>query len=147
MAILPTYRKEFKGYTLDRDGESLPTDSGVYMMYRCVPHPETRTVDLVELFYIGKATDLKQEIMNHKRRAEFLAQAKQGEEICYSYAFVSRVQYDVVENGLVYMQKPRLNDKLKWNYNHQDAEFHFSGACALLKYNDYKIVDKVIIPL
>ena len=45
------------------------------------------------------------------------------------------------------MQKPRLNDNLKWNYNHQDAAFHFSGACDLLKYVDYNIVDKVIIPL
>ncbi len=147
MATLPTYRKEFEGYTLDRYGNTLPTDSGVYMMYRCIPDPAARTVELVELFYIGKATDLKQEIMNHKRRAEFLAQAKLGEEICYSYAFVSRVQYDVVENGLVYMQKPRLNNNLRWNYNHQDAEFHFSGTCDLLKHVDYKIVDKVVIPL
>lgn len=147
MAILSSYRKTFEGYKLDREGNSLPAESGVYMMYRCIPDQATHSVELVELFYIGKATNLKQEIMNHKRRAEFLAQAKQDEVICYSYALVNRIQYDVVENGLVYMQKPRLNDNLKWNYNHQDAAFHFSGACALLKYEDYKIIDKVVIPL
>ena len=147
MKILPSYKETFEGYTLDREGSSLPTESGVYMMYRCIPDPATHSVELVELFYIGKATNLKQEIMNHKRRAEFLAQAKEGEVICYSFAFVSRVQYDVVENGLVYMQKPRLNDNLKWKYNHQDAAFHFSGACDLLKYVEYKIVDGVVIPL
>ena len=67
MIILPTYRKMFKGYTLDRDGNSLPTDSGVYMMYRCIPDQASHSVELVELFYIGKATNLKQEIMNQKR--------------------------------------------------------------------------------
>lgn len=147
MNILPSYRKKFEGYTLDSEGENLPTESGVYMIHRCVPDPVTHTVNLVELFYIGKATNLKQEIMNHKRRPEFLAQAKRGEVICYSYAFVNRVQYDIVENGLIFMQKPRLNDNLKWNYNHQDAAFHFSGACDLLSYKDYKIVNDVVIPL
>lgn len=147
MKMLPTYRKEFDGYILDREGNNLPTDSGVYMIYRCVPCPEDHSVNLIELFYIGKATNIQNEIMHHERRDEFLKQAKEGEVICYSYTFVNKTQYDIIENALVFMQKPRLNTNLKYNYNHQDAAFHFSGACDLLKYTDYKIENQVVIPL
>lgn len=147
MEELPQYRVMFNGYILDKEREYLPNYSGVYMIYRCVPEPQTHTVDLKELFYIGKATNIKTEITGHKRREEFLAQAKPGEEICYAYAHVTRVQYDVVENGLIYMQKPRLNNNLVDSYNHQNAEFHFTGRCDLLKYTDYQIVDERIIPL
>lgn len=147
MNLLPSYKKSFKGYYLDRDISSLPHDSGVYMIYRCVYDEKTDEVNLKELFYIGKASDLFQEVRYHKRRNEFLAQAKVGEEICYSYTLVSKQQYDIIENALVFMQKPRLNTNLVDSYDHQDAAFHFSGSCSMLKLIDYKIVDGVIAAL
>lgn len=147
MKIINVYRKTFYGYILDENIDSLPQESGVYMIYRCEYYRDADEVDLKELFYIGKATDLHQEIKYHKRREEFLAQAKEGEQICYSFCFVSRIQYDIIENALIFMQKPRLNDKLKYNYDHQDGIFNFSGKCGLIKYNDFRIVNKVVIPL
>lgn len=147
MKILPSYKKEYKGYILDRDVDTLPRESGVYMIYRCIFDPETNKVDLKELFYIGKASDLFQEVKYHKRRDEFLAQAKKGEELCYAFALVSKLQYDIIENSLIFMQEPRLNKNLIDSYDHQDAAFHFSGACGLLRYTDYKIENQVVIPL
>lgn len=147
MSTLVTYRKNFQGYYPDSMVDSLPQESGVYMIYRCVVDRIKRTVDLIELFYIGKATNLHQEVKYHKRRKEFLAQAEEGEEICYSFTLVNLQQYDIIENGLIYMQKPRLNNNLTDSYDHQDAEFHFSGKCDLLDYTDYRIIDEVIIPL
>lgn len=147
MTQLPVYNVKFQGYKLDRDVDNMPDESGVYMIYRCLYNKNTDTVSLQELIYIGKATSLHQEVCYHKRRSEFLAQAREGESLCYAYAKVSRVQYDVVENALIYMQKPRLNDNLKDNYNHQDAEFHFLDRCRLLDYTNFKIIDGEIIPL
>lgn len=144
MKILPTYKKDFVGYRLDRDVDTLPRESGVYMIYRCVYDQKTDKVELKELFYIGKASDLFQEVKYHKRREEFLAQTKKGEVLCYSYALVNKLQYDIIENSLIFMQKPRLNNNLKDSYDHQDATFHFSGACDLLKYADYKIENEVV---
>lgn len=147
MAQLPTYNVSFGGYILDKDRDKLPEYSGVYMIYRCVYNEVTKKGSLIELFYIGKATNIQQEICYHKRRSEFLAHAKQGEQICYAYASVNRVQYDVVENGLIFMQKPSLNNNLVDSYNHHDAEFHFSGRCGLLKNTNYQIVNQKVIPL
>ena len=144
---LPVYNITFNGYKLERNVDSLPTNSGIYMIYRCVYNPTTNKVNLKELFYIGKATNIHDEVRYHKRRDEFLAQAKQGEEICYANADVSRVQYDIIENALIYMQEPRLNNDLKDNYHHQNAEFHFSGRCDGLEYFNYQIVDGRIFPI
>lgn len=147
MAILPAYNISFDGYKMDRNVDKLPTYSGIYMIYRGIYDEENNTVELKELFYIGKATDIHQEVHYHNRRAEFLKQAEIGEEICYAYAQVSRVQYDIIENSLVFMQKPRLNTELVNHYNHQNAEFHFNGTCNLLDYVDYQIINEVIISL
>lgn len=147
MNNLPLYNVKFQGYKLDKDVKTMPDESGIYMIHRCVFNKEEDTVSLVELFYIGKATSLLTEVSQHKRRDEFLSQAKKGETICYSYAKVNRIKYDVVENALIYMQKPRLNNNLIDSYNHQDAEFHFSEKCRLLHFKDYRILDGVIEPL
>ena len=147
MSTIPSYEILFIGYRLDSKVATLPHDSGVYLIYRCIYNEEKNEVQLKELFYIGKATDLYQEVGHHKRRDEFLAKAQKGEEICYSYALVDKKQYDIIENALIFMQKPKLNTNLRDSYDHQDAEFHFSGRCAKLKTHDYKIESGILTRL
>lgn len=129
----------FMGYRRDVNAKSLPSSSGIYMVYRCVYNEDKNTVDLKELFYIGQAFDLNHEINYHARREEFLAQAKDGEQICYAYARVDKADLDIVENAMIFAQKPRLNNNLKNNYNHEAAQFQIEGKCALLKYTNYSI--------
>ncbi|MBO7511015.1 MAG: hypothetical protein J6T35_07505, partial [Bacteroidales bacterium] len=111
------YSVTFLGYRLDDDAGSLPSSSGIYMIYRCEYNKLTRKVSLIELIYIGQAYDLNDEINYHKRHYEFLKQASSGEQICYAYARVDKANLDIIENALVYMQKPRLNTNLTNHYN------------------------------
>ncbi len=127
------------GYRRDENAGSLPSSSGIYMVYRCVYYPQNNTVDLKEIIYIGQAVDLNREINHHARHEEFLAQAKDGEEICYAYARVDKANLDIVENALVFAQKPRLNNNLVNNYNYESAEFLIEGKCDLLKYKNFSI--------
>lgn len=136
---METYNITFKGYRRDTNAGSLPTYSGVYLIYRCRYNQDTQKVILLELFYIGQSQNLNNEINHHKRRDEFLRQAKENEQICYSYARVEENSLNIVENALIYMQKPRLNEKLKDNYNYEEAEFHIDGACFMLKKTDFVI--------
>lgn len=133
------YNITFMGYRRDVNARTLPSSSGVYMVYRCVYNVDKNTVDLKELFYIGQAFDLNHEINYHARREEFLAQAKDGEQICYAYARVDKADLDIVENALIFAQKPRLNTNLKNNYNHEAAQFQIEGKCSLLKHTNYSI--------
>ena len=133
------YNISFMGYRRDENAKTLPSSSGIYMIYRCVFNEKENTVSLKELFYIGQAFDLNREINYHARREEFLSQAKEGEQICYAYARVDKNDLDIVENALIFAQKPRLNNNLKNNYNHEPAQFQIEGKCALLKYTNYSI--------
>ena len=133
------YNVTFMGYRRDVNAKTLPSSSGIYMVYRCVYNEDKNTVDLLELFYIGQAFDLNHEINYHARREEFLAQAKEGEQICYAYARVDKADLDIVENALIFAQKPRLNTNLRNNYNHEAAQFQIEGKCALLQHTNYSI--------
>lgn len=133
------YNVTFMGYRRDVNAKTLPSSSGIYMVYRCVYNEDKNTVDLKELFYIGQAFDLNHEINYHARREEFLAQAKEGEQICYAYARVDKADLDIVENALIFAQKPRLNTNLKNNYNHEAAQFQIEGKCKLLQHTNYSI--------
>lgn len=134
------YNILFKGYRRDVFREDLPETSGVYSIYRCVYDSTKKTVSLKELLYIGQSINIKQEICNHERRDEFLAEARSGEQICYAYAEVPQRQLDVVENALIFMQKPRLNNNLVDHFNHDDVEMEIEGKTALLKNTHYQIV-------
>ena len=90
---------------------------------------------------------IERAVENQEAAGMNLRVLQDGEEICYAYAEVSKVQYDIIENALIFMNKPSFNEVLRDNYKHQDAEFHFSGKCKKLVYKDFQIVDEVIIPL
>lgn len=131
----------FKGYRRDVNKDGLPSYGGIYMVYCCKYNENEQTVTLKRLIYIGKAINLHDRICNHNRYEDFNRQLQQGEQLCYSYASVSPNEVDVVENGLIFMQKPNLNDDLKDSFNYPDSEFSIEGACALLRMRDFTITN------
>lgn len=135
------YNVTFKGYRRDVNKDGLPSYGGIYMVYCCKYNENEQTVTLKRLIYIGKAINLHDRICNHNRYEDFNRQLQQGEQLCYSYASVSPNEVDVVENGLIFMQKPNLNDDLKDSFNYPDSEFSIEGACALLRMRDFTITN------
>ena len=135
------YNVTFKGYRRDVNKDGLPSYGGIYMVYCCKYNENEQTVTLKRLIYIGKAINLHDRICNHNRYEDFNRQLQQGEQLCYSYASVSPNEVNVVENGLIFMQKPNLNDDLKESFNYPDSEFSIEGACALLRMRDFTITN------
>lgn len=133
------YNINFKGYRRDCYKATLPHYSGIYMVYRCTYDLTTNKVTLIEIIYIGKAVDLWDRINHHDKYIQFLETCASGEEICYAYANVSMDDLDIVENALVFAQKPRLNSDLVDSFNHESAGFLVEGKCALLDYTDFTI--------
>ena len=133
------YNVLFNGYRRDVNNAGLPTYSGIYIVYRCTFNEGKQTVSLKELLYIGKAENIQERILNHNKRPEFMAALIEGEQICYSYAEVKEQDLDIVENALVYAQKPRLNEELVDSYNHEPAQFNIEGKCSLLNYTYFSI--------
>lgn len=135
------YNVTFKGYRRDVNKTGLPTYGGIYLVYCCTYNEHSQTVSLRDLIYIGQAINIHDRICNHDRYADFRRQLKQGEQLCYSYASVSPNDMDVVENALIFMQKPALNEDLKNHFNYPNSEFSIEGACALLRMRNFSITN------
>lgn len=133
------YSLNFEGYWREIDKDSVPSQSGVYLVYRCIYNDKSNTVGLKDIIYIGKSENIHDRIANHDRLSDFNAQLKSGEELCYSVAKVPISDLDIVENALIFAQKPILNNDLKETFNHGAVTVKVDGRCACMKYTDFKI--------
>lgn len=133
------YNVLFNGYRRDVNKAGLPTYSGIYIVYRCTFNEEKQTVSLKELLYIGQAKNIQERISTHDKRQEFMNALNGDEQICYSYAEVKEQDLNIVENALVYAQKPRLNKDLVDSYKYEPTQFNIEGKCSLLNYTNFSI--------
>ena len=101
-----------------------------------------------ELFYracgfeVVNPCNLSEIVLKRKPDAtyeDFMAELKGGETLCYSYASVAPKDMNIVENALIFMQKPKLNNDLKDSFNYPNSQFDFEGRCALLKETHFSI--------
>lgn len=129
----------FDGYWLEDNKSDIPEFSGVYIIYRCSYVPHNDTVDLIEILYIGQADNLRGRISQHSIK-EFQVAIRPGETLCYACAPIDDNNLDLVENGLVFVEQPPFNVRLKDNYSHEDAEFIIGGNCGLLKNLHFSLV-------
>lgn len=132
------YNLSFEGYWRDCNKGGLPSYAGIYLVYRCLYSVETNSVSLIDIIYIGKADNIHDRHLNHEKYEDFKTQLDEGEELCYSCAPVNS-DLDLVENALVYSQKPILNEQGKFNYNFTEAHIEVNGACACLKYTNFNM--------
>lgn len=132
------YNINFNGYWIEDKISGIPTTSGIYLVYRCV-HAE-ESVILKEIIYIGQAKNLHDRIKTHDKKDLFKQECREGETVCYSVAEVALGSLDLVENALIFAQKPRLNDDDKDRFRFSiPVSFIVEGRCKLLKYQNFTI--------
>lgn len=129
----------FKGYWREEKRKYIPHIGGIYLVYRCVYDPESDTVSLSDLVYIGQSVDVNQRIAQHFKEGTFDGVAQDNETLCFSVAEVPAGDLDLVENALIFAQQPVLNNVGKENYNHESASFSIEGRCGLLQYTCFTI--------
>lgn len=108
-----TFNQDFKGYRRESKISTLPSESGVYGVYRCIFNKDRETVTLKELIYIGKADNLNDRINNHEDWPNWKAKLAKDEEICFCYTYVGRNDNERVEAALINSNKPSLNIEYK----------------------------------
>lgn len=119
----------FTGYYSDLHRDAISEESGVYLVFVGKPLLN-KTVNLEKLIYIGQGENLKERICKHDKHDKFLQQCEKGELPYYAYALVSKSELDIVENALIFYNKPCLNGDLTWHYNHTDSvRLSMSGQC------------------
>lgn len=113
-----------------RDSQNLPPRKGIYVVYAC----KLSGTNIIEarIIYIGQAENLQSRHFKngqycHEKLPDFQKELKFGETLFYCFAEVEGKELDKVENALIAMQKPPLNDNLKNSYNHWADKFSISG--------------------
>ncbi len=133
-----TYIVDFKGYWSECTKEGIPDERGIYFVYRGIINNEEKKVSLVEIIYIGKSENVCNSILNHEKKEEFNNELEAGESLCYSVACVPENQLDLIENALVVLQQPKLNES-DTIYKYDSAVFILQGKCSLLKKRNFYI--------
>ena len=112
--------------------EKLPEESGIYIVYKCAPGKKEGTVKLREILYIGQAENIKERhVPQHERFVDFMRECDLDENICYAWILVDRENLDRVENGLIYMQQPKLCDRGRQTFDYPETEFILKGKTGL----------------
>ena len=132
------YRLNFEGYWRGCKRTSIPTYKGVYFVYRCTYNSQNDTVNLIDIIYIGQAGNVHDRLINHEKEHNFRLQLLEGEELCFSCAKVEQ-DLDIVENALIFVQKPMLNEQGVDSFPYGETHLILSGACTGMKYNDFII--------
>ena len=132
------YILNFDGYWRECNKNGLPTYPGIYLVYRSRYNPQNDTVSLVEIIYIGKTDNIHDRLIKHEKYDLFVSQLREHEELCYSCAEVVE-DIDLVENALIFAQKPVLNDQGKDSYNYSRAHFVLDGSCTCMKYTNFNV--------
>lgn len=115
-------------------------------MYRCVYNRECG-VQLIELLYVGKVVDksIREHIIDGNAHPNFVNELTKdsAETICYSYVEVEKANVDTIENALIYLQEPKLNEqKLRDHYVQQSAQFNITGKCGLLYETSFEFTNE-----
>lgn len=131
------YELKFNGFWLQSNLNTLPNQSGIYAVYRCVHRVLANEVDIKELLYIGQAQDVNDRISRHEKHPEFQKKLQYGEQICLAFAPLSLTDLDRVENALICTQKPPLNKDLRDSFNHPSTTVEVSGRYALIEFGTW----------
>ena len=117
---------EFKGYWTEASEEFIPSQSGVYCVYRGRYIPEDRRVLLKELIYIGESANVRQRIRTHEGRKSWREHLKDDETLCYSF---TPVLYDRnrAEAALIHHHKPPENTDFLYDFPYDDTAVFLTG--------------------
>ncbi|MDH6354603.1 excinuclease UvrABC nuclease subunit [Dysgonomonas sp. PH5-45] len=131
MKIRRTHNLEFKGFTREAIKNTLPSESGLYFVYRGTRNKGNDgkyTCSLKELLYIGQAEDVNDRVNGtHEHYNDWCSYLKTGEMLYYSMCPVDSCFLDEIEAACIYHAQPTVNIKGKDSYNHEPLRIKSSG--------------------
>lgn len=127
-----------EGYYRDCNRGNLPAVAGIYIVYRCIPNKTNNTIDIKEILYIGETENMRKrhngtagKPSKHEHYDDFVKEAGGEENICYGWIPLPKYSEEErkwIQDALIHMQQPPVNDASKQHYNHPAAEIRIYGA-------------------
>lgn len=122
----------FKGYRIEDNKNSIPSQSGIYCVYSCTYNETENTVSIKKLLYIGESENLHSRIATHNRLDDWKKKLSATETLCYSFALINGDDRNRAEAALIFKHNPPMNTEYTDNFPYNDTEMLLIGKTALL---------------
>jgi excinuclease UvrABC nuclease subunit len=123
---------EFDGYWQKFNIDGIPAESGVYCVYECTHNTTTDTVTIHKLIYIGEGKNVNDRIDGHEKWPDWKKHVRQGNQLCFSFAYVEPYYRERVEAALIFEHKPIVNDEYKYSFPFDKTMISLIGDTTLL---------------
>ncbi|MGD0202520.1 MAG: GIY-YIG nuclease family protein [Candidatus Bathyarchaeia archaeon] len=104
--VAKTINLTFEGYWREEKKDSIPADSGIYLVYSCKYNAPTNTVDLTKLIYIGETKDVDDRIDKHEKWGLWRNNVPDGQQLCFAFAKIASPDRERAECALIYYHQP-----------------------------------------
>ncbi|MFM5842329.1 GIY-YIG nuclease family protein [Aeromonas sanarellii] len=123
---------EFKGYYREANKSSVPSQSGIYCVYRCVPTDTGLAIN--KLLYIGESQDVNARLANHEKLEgwERHLRHNRDEILCYSFGAVPPNDRVRCESALINRHQPPENIEYTGDFNYQETTIILTGRTKFL---------------
>lgn len=119
--MVTVFVQNIDGYWLGNKCRTMPQAGGVFFVYRGQKLEQEYGIQIIELLYIGEASDVGETIMEHEYYNDWQAELKGGERLCFSFSEVKKCDRQHVLSAFILHHKPRMND-------HEDKCFLFPNT-------------------
>lgn len=124
--VAKTINLTFDGYWREEHKDSIPADSGIYLVYSCKYNAPTKegengTVDLTKLIYIGETKDADDRIDKHEKWDLWRKYVPSGQQIRFAFAKIARPFRERAECALIYHHQPVCCTQCKDSFDYDET--------------------------
>ncbi|MBI4834800.1 MAG: GIY-YIG nuclease family protein [Planctomycetes bacterium] len=110
----------------------IPEKPGIYVVYECSHAILADTLDLLDVVYIGSATNANGRIAHHEKWTEWRKHCGDSNQLCFFFAPIAKDRKRT-EAALIYKHKPPVNDEYKHEFPFGETTIILSGKTGLLR--------------
>lgn len=132
MEKLQTFNVNIEGYWRDKNKKGIPSYSGIFFVYNCKYNTEVDTVTLILIIYIGEADNINDRIDKHERYDQWKSFLRDGDELCFSAAYISVANRTRVKAAFINKIKPLANKDYKDEFPFEETTIQSTGKTKLL---------------
>ena len=123
----------FDGYWRENAINSIPSKSGIYIVYEGSYNSQSDLITLHKVIYIGESENVNTRISGHEKwRPDWRKHCGGNKELCFTFAHVMNPDRERGEAALIYKHKPPTNDEYKYSFPFDETTMNLSGKIVLL---------------
>lgn len=132
---METFNINIQGYWREINKAGIPAHSGVYFVYKTKFNPNTSTVTLKEVLYVGETDNVKTRIAEHELFNEWKNHLEPGYELSFSTGSVPLPVRARITAAFIFDLKPITNSKYKNEFPFEGTTIIVTGMTSCLKTN------------